>query len=235
MTALVQRFDRNTAGRDLIVGDIHGHFSRLQRALDRVGFDPERDRLFSVGDLVDRGPESELYADWLARPWFHAVCGNHEDMAIRWPSGRMDRDIYLSNGGGWNAWRPSAEQRNTADEFSALPVVIEIETLRGKVGIVHADVPFHSWQDFVECLEHERGPVKDVMHNAMWSRDRINHGNDNGVRGIRAVVVGHTPINEVRVLGNVIHIDTGGWLGVEGGQWGFTLLDAETLEPVTHS
>lgn len=84
---LVARFARNPLGRDLIAGDVHGHFSRLAAALDAVAFDPVRDRLFSVGDLVDRGPESDHALDWLARPWFYAVSGNHEDMAIRWPRG----------------------------------------------------------------------------------------------------------------------------------------------------
>lgn len=55
---LVRRFDRKPLGRDLIVGDAHGCFTKLQASLDAVGFNLERDRLFSVGDLVDRGPES---------------------------------------------------------------------------------------------------------------------------------------------------------------------------------
>ena len=52
------RFAQNTVGRDFAVGDIHGCFTELQRGLDAIGFDPSTDRLFSVGDLVDRGPES---------------------------------------------------------------------------------------------------------------------------------------------------------------------------------
>jgi hypothetical protein len=36
----VKRFAANTAGRDFAVGDIHGHFTRLQAALDAAGFDP---------------------------------------------------------------------------------------------------------------------------------------------------------------------------------------------------
>ncbi|MCA4078770.1 metallophosphoesterase, partial [Pseudomonas kurunegalensis] len=54
----IKRFAANRAGRDFAVGDIHGHFTRLQAALDSAGFDPAIDRLFSVGDLVDRGPDS---------------------------------------------------------------------------------------------------------------------------------------------------------------------------------
>ena len=52
------RFAQNTVGRDFAVGDIHGCFTELQRGLEAIGFDPSTDRLFSVGDLVDRGPES---------------------------------------------------------------------------------------------------------------------------------------------------------------------------------
>lgn len=96
---LFKKFQMNAAGRDLIVGDVHGHFTKLQAALDAVGFNPAEDRLFSVGDLVDRGPECDQALEWLAKPWFHAVSGNHEDMAIRWPKGFMDAGTYAMNGG----------------------------------------------------------------------------------------------------------------------------------------
>lgn len=42
---------------------------------------------------------------------------------------------------------------------------------------------------------------------------------------VRAVVAGHTPVPEPVVLGNVYHIDTGGWQD-EGY---FTLLDLGSL------
>lgn len=89
MTSFVQRFERNTTGRDLIVGDIHGCFTKLQAALDAVGFDRTVDRLFSVGDLVDRGPESDQVLNWLGQPWFHAVMGNHEQMAVMYHAGEL--------------------------------------------------------------------------------------------------------------------------------------------------
>lgn len=40
------------------VGDIQGCYDELRRTLDRIAFDPARDRLWLVGDLVNRGPGS---------------------------------------------------------------------------------------------------------------------------------------------------------------------------------
>ena len=54
-----QKVKANETGRDFVVGDVHGMFDSVETALAKVDFHPERDRLFSVGDLIDRGPQSK--------------------------------------------------------------------------------------------------------------------------------------------------------------------------------
>ena len=62
------------------IGDIQGCFSALQKLLEIIRFDPKRDRLWLVGDLVNRGSQSLAALRW-ARNMGDAltmVLGNHD-------------------------------------------------------------------------------------------------------------------------------------------------------------
>lgn len=50
----VKHFTENLQGIDYACGDIHGCFTKLRSVLEAINFDESKDRLFSVGDLVDR-------------------------------------------------------------------------------------------------------------------------------------------------------------------------------------
>ena len=229
MVGLVKRFARNDIGRDFAVGDIHGHFTLLQQALDAIGFDPTVDRLFSVGDLVDRGPECEQVLEWLDKPWFHPVRGNHDDYVCRHDT--CDIGNWLQNGGSWFMSLLESERGEYAAQFRELPIAIEVETATGPVGLIHADCPFPSWRRLIANLEGgaDGGALRAVKNACMWSRRRIELEDDTGVKGVKALVVGHTPLESVAVLGNVYHIDTMGWRPDKGGR--FTIIDLDTLRP----
>ena len=55
-SAAVAELAANGSGRDFVVGDVHGHFATLERALETLRYDPNQDRLVSLGDLIDHGP-----------------------------------------------------------------------------------------------------------------------------------------------------------------------------------
>jgi serine/threonine protein phosphatase 1 len=202
----VQHFQQNDAGRDFVVGDIHGCFDRLRSAMERVGFDKHCDRLFSVGDLVDRGPASIEAIAWLAEPWFHAVRGNHEQMAINFADGHNHAFHYERNGGRWFIDLAESQQQEISRAFEQMPLALDVWTDTGLVGVVHAEPVPYDWREFCRLLETGDTRVRDV---AMWSRDRISLQEDSFVSSVAVVYVGHTPIKQPVTLGNVRYIDTG--------------------------
>jgi bis(5'-nucleosyl)-tetraphosphatase (symmetrical) len=62
------------------IGDIHGCFRTLRLLLRRIAFDRRHDRLWLVGDLVNRGPRSLAVLRWAADLDDRAVAvlGNHD-------------------------------------------------------------------------------------------------------------------------------------------------------------
>lgn len=62
------------------VGDIQGCFAVFERLLRHIAFDPEQDRLWLAGDLINRGPGSLEMLRWAVAHdhCVTAVLGNHD-------------------------------------------------------------------------------------------------------------------------------------------------------------
>jgi len=74
-----------------LVGDVQGCARELDALLSLVRFDPARDELWCLGDLVNRGPDSlaalRLWRDVAGR----SLLGNHDIYALLARSGRVAR------------------------------------------------------------------------------------------------------------------------------------------------
>lgn len=252
----MQRLSVNPMGRDIIVGDVHGAWPLLERELERIGFDREIDRLVCAGDLIDRGPASDAVCEWLAQPWCYATLDNHE-LSLIMQHGRGDGSrphFHLSQARSvpqddheWFKRVGGARRQAVRETIGRLPIAIEIETVDGLVGVVHADLPraVTDWGEFRALLDRENVPFH-VIADCLWSgrhaliarREAPDESEQDFWRfdGVAYVVHGHSLDAAARILtiGNRVWIETGGWLSATAsaartqlhGDSHFTLVDA---------
>lgn len=212
----------NSDSRCFFIGDLHGCYDEFMNSLDSVNFDIKKDIVVSTGDLIDRGPKSLECLKLILEPWFYAVCGNHEDMAI---DSVIHRDIHAQgvwnqNGGDWFSNLSDNEQCEVFEllgEATKLPLLIEVEVPSGeRIGVAHADIHVNTWLSNKANIESSY----QLQSHVLWSRQRIHSiermlkGNQKGcqnsfIEGVNAMLFGHTVFKEVFCYKNCLWIDTG--------------------------
>lgn len=159
---------KNTAlCRTYIIGDVQGCYVELQKLLECIDYNPDRDQLAFVGDLVNRGPDSLSvlrFLKQLRNPWI--VLGNH--------------DLYLLILG--YKLMPSTAYSHTLDAVMNAPDAEDLlEWLRHRnlllfnaqtnMALVHAGIPpqwnIHRSLDLAAEVEHAlQGPdFKNYLSN----------------------------------------------------------------------
>lgn len=208
----IKYYGINTVGKDYVIGDIHGRYDLVYSALEQVNFNEECDRLFCVGDLIDRGALSYHVLSFLQKPYVYAVRGNHEDILLQLYENEIpseEKIAYYGEQIGLNWWlKVDNENRvKILEQLQKLPLVIEIETLRGTVGLIHADIDENlSWSEFKTEILNEN---EKVIEEALWGRTRLTNNLSYQVEGVGRIYVGHTVQYKVKKLANVVGIDTG--------------------------
>lgn len=212
MTKLIQKVKRNELGNDYVVGDIHGMYELLCKGLIDIEFNFKTDRLFSVGDLVDRGPKNmEVLRFFQRKPNLYSVLGNHESMMMDYVSPGLgsNGDVWKRNGGDWYDRLTDSEKEELLIlvewMYNTLPYVIEIDHERGPIYISHA-TPLSDYSEMkIGCNKESLIWDRSTLY---WAKgksqsDKAQH------RFEHITYHGHTPLKSVFTCGNSTWLDTG--------------------------
>jgi serine/threonine protein phosphatase 1 len=202
--------------RVIAIGDIHGCAPALRKLMEVI--DPQQgDVLITLGDCVDRGPDSREVIDILLslreRCRLVPLMGNHEEMLLNFLDGRPQPDNWLLCGG-----KETLDSYTRKDKQATIP--------RDHIDFIR------SWVDYAESQSHffvHGGYHPDQrLSDQRWQlwrwhslREMIPGRHVSG----KTAVVGHTSLKDGEVLdvGHLVCIDTYCW----GGGW-LTGLDTTT-------
>jgi serine/threonine protein phosphatase 1 len=199
----IRQLPANRLGKDYVVGDLHGCFNLLERLLEAVSFDVTRDRLFSVGDLIDRGPDSLRCLQLLEEPWFFAAQGNHERMMLNFflsylDDGKLDRfdddtnTGFLDYGGDWVHQYFYPNRQGMSEAFDrclpmvlAMPLVWVVGEGTDRFHVIHGDLvrPNGRFSDPVVWLDSDLDQwiekstiLSDIADQLYWGRTLMLRG-----------------------------------------------------------
>ena len=208
MTREVER-NRAPGGSDWVVGDVHGCFRTLHKALQSIDFKHGRDRLFSVGDLIDRGPNAIEALEWLDGERFEAVVmGNHEAEMVR----MLQTGEILAPAKAYQEWMWSIPRQDLFRWHRALrplPLAVTVDTGHGQVGIVHCSAWQASWSATIDALEKRDIAAINMVLLGIDEHERRAGPTGNVVTGIDRVFAGHDAREQAEHYGNTWCIDTG--------------------------
>ena len=210
--------------RTLVVGDIHGCLDELRALLAEVEFRPGQDALVSVGDLVNKGPDSVGVVRLVRALGGRAVLGNHDDLVLRCVAARRAGDDDAFGDG----VRRIAKRLDEADVawLESLPLTIVLDELRAIV--VHAGlvpgVPLGSQvREHVftmRSLRSDGSPTKRIEEGVPWA---------SLWPGPELVLFGHDAVRGLQRWPYAIGLDTG---CVYGGRLTALLLPERKLVSV---
>ena len=179
--------------RHIVIGDIHGCFVELQQLLELVGASSD-DVLVSVGDLVDRGPESpEVVHYFRERPHSLVVTGNHERKHIRGTFSYAQEITRIQFGSGYE---------DAVQWMRSLPYFLELDAAI----VVHAalmpDRPPAEQPPEILCGSTSGEKELEGLLGGAWWHERW--------AGPKPVIFGHHVVDDPLIRPGLIYgIDTG--------------------------
>lgn len=201
--------------RTLIVGDVHGCAQELDDLVREVNFDPSNDKLYLVGDLVARGPDSRGVVERVDAYKGTFVRGNHDEKVLMWWRLARARGPRAADA----AVRLSDRHRAVVEalgedhfrRLDAAPLVLPLP--EHALTIVHAGVDPRKAPDeaseevllTVRSIDDDGEPTKKLLPRP-WAR---------AWRGPRQLVFGHDARRNLQLEPYATGLDTGCCYGRE--------------------
>lgn len=195
--------------RTIAIGDIHGCSLALRGLLDRIRPRPE-DLIVTLGDYIDRGPDSKGVIDTLlelsGRCRLVPILGNHDEMLLKVIDGAYPLYWLLDIGGG-----PTLDSYGPGRDIGRIPPE-HVEFFRDCREWYETDRHI-----FLHANYDEFAPIDDQTAGDLRWESLRDHRPGPHMSG-KQVIVGHSSqkSGEILDLGHLICIDTfchgGGWL-----------------------
>lgn len=209
----VRFLPKNISGRDFVVGDIHGCTDAFWMAIERLCFRPDRDRIFSVGDLIDRGPDSIGALELLEHSWFYATRGNHEQMMLNavHTGDQQARRIWMANGGEWATELPAQNIEAFCNIVERLPLALVVGSGNHRFNVIHAE--------FIGTdSELEAGAWPTLTRERLlWGRSLISDNSTFSNNQLSTTFCGHSVVSDVTLRDRHVFLDTGAYLAYQRG------------------
>lgn len=212
----------NQTGRDFVVGDIHGCYEDFMALLQSVKFHKARDRVFSVGDLINRGPHSLKSLELLKQPWFFSCRGNHEQMLIDWLRAPYASEPYDPS---WMSdfFGSFTKRQQFAGAWLSIlermPYVISVGKDEQQFLVVHAEILESKKSVTQEMIEQWAfSDPEKAQHRAIWGRSLITaYENNKQVArahdvSVAPIYCGHTIVSDPIMLARQHYIDGGAFM-----------------------
>lgn len=124
--------------RRIIIGDVHGHYDGLMMLMDAIAPDSD-DRVYFLGDLIDRGPNSAEVVEFVKQSPYDCLLGNHEQMLVdvlRGVASHQVRQAWLYSGGyeTLTSYKTVHIPQDHIDWMQSLPTYLDL----GDIWLAHA-------------------------------------------------------------------------------------------------
>jgi serine/threonine protein phosphatase 1 len=164
-----------------IIGDIAGQFDALEALIKKM----PPGEIISVGDMIDRGPDSRKVVEFFMNGGGTALLGNHEHMCLDHyqRNGNYERGVWYWNGGEHTdkSWPDGRVPENVISWFSSLPTYREIKIDDKEYLISHAFINWNSnglEAEQMELLWNRRYPIP----NSKYHLQICGHNSQFGLR-----------------------------------------------------